>query len=590
MTHPSQDGILGGYYSKTGIKLANIVMEPTQINNYRNKRLGEILIEMGLISSKELEKAFQIQKRAGKRLGEILVEQGVLSEKDLLKALSLKLSIPTAKIDSYAIDPAVVEIISREIAEKHKIIPLFKVNDTLTVAMADPLDVYVVDYLRHKTGLNIQTVLASESDIQKAIEKYYRVQNSLDKVIQDIQLDDTSLEEPSREMFEDTTEEGSSIVKVVNLILTQAIRDGGSDIHIEPDEKIMRVRYRIDGILHEAFKLPLKFHPIVISRIKIMSNLDVSEKRLPQDGRFQYKAGEKIVDLRVSILPTVKGEKVVMRILDKTGFILDLSRMGFSPGVAKTWDHLIHRPQGLILITGPTGSGKTSTLYASLNEINTPDKNIITVENPVEYNFPLISQVQINPKAGLTFASGLRSILRQDPDVIMVGEIRDPESAEIALRAALTGHLVLSTLHTNDAPSAVTRLVDMGLEPFLVASSLLGVLAQRLARRLCNACKSEVRVSPEKIRSLGLGEDYLNKKFYKAEGCRECHRSGYKGRLGIHELLLVDDELQRLILKNGTDSQIREMAIKNGMRSLRMDGLRKAGQGLTSIEEVLRVT
>lgn len=577
-------------YCKDKKEKHNIFMEQSQTKNYRNKRLGEILLEKGLITPEILEKSFDIQKKTGKRLGEILVEQGFLKENDLLEALSLKLNIPTAKIDSYAIDPSVVEIISRDIAEKHKMIPLFKVNETLTVAMADPLDVYVIDYLRHKTGLNVQTVLASESDIQKAIEKYYRVQNSLDKVIHDIQIDDTSLEEPSREMFEDTTEEGSSIVKVVNLILTQAIRDGGSDIHIEPDEKIMRIRYRIDGILHEAFTLPLKFHSMVVSRIKIMSNLDVSEKRIPQDGRFQYKAGQKIVDLRVSILPTVKGEKVVMRILDKAGFILDLSRMGFSQEVAKKWDYLIHRPQGLILITGPTGSGKTSTLYASLNEINTPDKNIITVENPVEYNFPLINQVQVNPKAGLTFAAGLRSILRQDPDVIMIGEIRDPESAEIALRAALTGHLVLSTLHTNDAPSAVTRLVDMGLEPFLVASSLLGVLAQRLARRLCNACKSEVRVSPEKIRSLGLGEDYLKKKFFKSVGCRECHRTGYKGRVGIHELLLLDDELQRLILKNGTDSQIREIAIKNGMRSLRMDGLRKAGQGLTSIEEVLRVT
>ena len=566
------------------------VMEQTQNNNYRNKRLGEILIEKGLISPKDLEKAFQMQKKTGQRLGKILVEQGFLGEEDLLKALSLKLNIPTAKIDSYAIDPSVVEIISREIAEKHKIIPLFKVNNTLTVAMADPLNVYVVDYLRHKTGLNIQTVLGSESDIQKAIDKYYRVQNSLDKVIHDIQLDDTLLEDPSPEMFEDTIEEGSSIVKVVNLILTQAIRDRASDIHIEPDEKIMRIRYRIDGILHQSFTLPLKFHSMVVSRIKIMSNLDVSERRLPQDGRFQYRAGEKIVDLRVSILPTVRGEKVVMRILDKAGFILDLSRMGFSPEVSKKWDYLIHRPQGIILITGPTGSGKTSTLYASLHEINTPDKNIITVENPVEYNFPLINQVQVNPKAGLTFAAGLRSILRQDPDVIMIGEIRDPESAEIALRAALTGHLVLSTLHTNDAPSAVTRLVDMGLEPFLVASSLLCVLAQRLARRLCDVCKTEAKVSPEKMRSLGLGEEYLNKTFYKAEGCRECHRSGYKGRVGIHELLLVDDELQRLILKNGTDNQIREMAIRNGMQPLRMDGLRKAGQGLTSIEEVLRVT
>ncbi|HDL78425.1 MAG TPA: type II secretion system protein GspE, partial [Bacteroidetes bacterium] len=470
--------------------------------NYRNKNLGEILLEKGLASQTDLEKAIQIQKKTGKRLGEILVDKGVLKEKDLLETLSLKLNIPTARIDSFAIDPAIVEIISQEIARKHKIIPLFKVGDTLTVAMADPLDVYVVDYLRHKTGLKIQAVLALATDIQKAIEKYYRVLDSVNKVIHDIQLDDAFVDEASIETFEDDSKEGSSIIKVVNLILTQAIRDHGSDIHIEPDEKIMRIRYRIDGILHEAFALPRKFHPMVVSRIKIMANLDVSEKRIPQDGRFQYRLGTNVVDLRVSILPTVKGEKVVMRILDKTGFILDLSKMGFSPAVDSNWNHLIHRPQGLILITGPTGSGKTTTLYASLNEINTPDKNIITIENPVEYNFPMINQVQVNTRAGLTFSAGLRSILRQDPDIVMIGEIRDLESAEIAMRAALTGHLVLSTLHTNDAPSAVTRLVDMGVEPFLVATSILGVLAQRLVRRVCRSCKKEMKVSADELQSL----------------------------------------------------------------------------------------
>ncbi|HDZ12583.1 MAG TPA: type II secretion system protein GspE [Bacteroidetes bacterium] len=558
--------------------------------NYRNKNLGEILLEKGLASQTDLEKAIQIQKKTGKRLGEILVDKGVLKEKDLLETLSLKLNIPTARIDSFAIDPAIVEIISQEIARKHKIIPLFKVGDTLTVAMADPLDVYVVDYLRHKTGLKIQAVLALATDIQKAIEKYYRVLDSVNKVIHDIQLDDAFVDEASIETFEDDSKEGSSIIKVVNLILTQAIRDHGSDIHIEPDEKIMRIRYRIDGILHEAFALPRKFHPMVVSRIKIMANLDVSEKRIPQDGRFQYRLGTNVVDLRVSILPTVKGEKVVMRILDKTGFILDLSKMGFSPAVDSNWNHLIHRPQGLILITGPTGSGKTTTLYASLNEINTPDKNIITIENPVEYNFPMINQVQVNTRAGLTFSAGLRSILRQDPDIVMIGEIRDLESAEIAMRAALTGHLVLSTLHTNDAPSAVTRLVDMGVEPFLVATSILGVLAQRLVRRVCRSCKKEMKVSADELQSLGLGKEFLIRKFYRAGGCRECHQTGYKGRVGIHELLRITDGIRSLILRNGADDQIREMAVKNGQQTLRMDGLRKAAEGLTTIEEVLRVT
>ncbi len=558
-------------------------------NDLHQKRLGQILFEKKFLTRENLQNALAIQKQNGEPLGQILLEKGFITEDNLLEALSIQLNIPSAKIDSYDIDPAVVEIVPKKIATKYRIIPLFRVENTLTVATADPLDVYVLDFLRHRTGYQIQTVLAKVSDIDRAIEKYYRVGDSLKEVIQDIEVDDS----PQVEMgsaYQDNSKEGSSVVKVVNLILAQAIRDRASDIHIEPDEKVLRVRYRIDGLLHEAFKLPKKFHAMVASRIKIMANLDVSEKRLPQDGRFEYKSDGKTVDLRISILPTVKGEKVVMRILDKAGFILDIAKMGFSPKVAEKWNELIHRSQGLLLITGPTGSGKTSTLYASLNEINTPDKNIITVENPVEYNFPLINQVQVNEKAGLTFAAGLRSILRQDPDVVMIGEIRDQESAEIAIRAALTGHLVLSTLHTNDAPSAVTRLIDMGIEPFLVASSLLGIMGQRLVRRICAVCKQEIALSPEEQQSLRLPEKFGKTRFFKGKGCRECHGTGYQGRVGIHELLVVDPEIRRAVVKESSDEVIRDLAIRHGMDTMRVDGLRKAALGLTTVEEVLRVT
>ncbi len=553
------------------------------------RRLGQILLEKKYITEEKLRKGIAIQKKTGERLGDILIKNGLVKEDDLLEALSIQLNIPSARIDSYDIDPSVVEIVPKKIAAKHRIIPLFRVEKTLTVATADPLDVYILDYLRHKTGFQIQTVLAKASDIDRAIEKYYRVGESLDEVIRGIDVDETTASD-THDTFQDDSEEGASVIKVVNLILAQAIRDRASDIHIEPDEKVLRVRYRIDGLLHEAFKLPKKFHAMVASRIKIMANLDVSEKRLPQDGRFQYQSDGKVVDLRISILPTVKGEKVVMRILDKVGFVFDMGKMGFSKKVAPKWNELIHRSQGLLLITGPTGSGKTSTLYASLNEINTPDKNIITVENPVEYNFPLINQVQVNEKAGLTFAAGLRAILRQDPDVVMIGEIRDQESAEIAIRAALTGHLVLSTLHTNDAPSAVTRLIDMGIEPFLVASSLLGIMAQRLVRRICPTCKAEVSMTPEELHSLHLPETFRDKKFYKGKGCRECHGTGYQGRLGIHELLVVDNEIRRAIVKESVDDAIRKIAVQHGMDTMRMDGLRKAALGLTTLEEVLRVT
>jgi len=566
-------------------------MTRTNEVDYRTKQLGEILIERGLIAPRDLQRVLSLQEKTGKRLGQILIEEGILSEEALAEALSLKLNIPKVDIDSYAIDPQVVHLIPKEMAKKYKLIPLFRVENTLTVAMADPLDVFAIDAVRHYTGLQIQEVIATPSDVEQAIERYYGMQDSLEAVIENLKKEGGDatghIEERTVDVQADIPEE-ASIIKLVNLLLTQALRDRASDIHIEPEEKNTNVRYRIDGLLHLALSLPRNFHQMIVSRIKVMGNMDVSEKRLPQDGRFQFRLDRRIVDVRVSILPTVKGEKVVMRLLDKSGFLLRMDQMGFSEENLRKWMELIHKPQGMILITGPTGSGKTSTLYTALSEINTPEKNIVTVENPVEYRFPMINQVQIHPKAGLTFAEGLRAILRQDPDVIMIGEIRDLESAEIAIRSALTGHLVFSTLHTNDAASAITRLVDMGVEPFLVSSSLIAVLAQRLVRRICPHCKEAYPLSDRE--KVFVGDQWVHRTFYRGKGCRECHRMGYRGRLAIHELLVIDEEIRRLIVERASDTQIQQTAVAKGMSTLRADGLEKASQGLTSVEEVLRVT
>ncbi|MCD6165947.1 Flp pilus assembly complex ATPase component TadA [bacterium] len=568
-------------------------MDSAVAKDFYIRKLGEALIEKELISPIELKKALEKQRKTGKRLGEILIEEKLLSEDTLLEILSQKLNIPKVKIENQAVDSDTVQLIPYEIAKKHKLIPLFRVGNSLTIAMADPLDIYAIDTVRHLTGMQIKVVLAGEKDVEQAIEKFYGGRHSLDEVIRE--LKDQEEETQSVETLDSTisqadTETGASVVKIVNLILNQAISEGASDIHIEPDFKITRIRYRIDGILHDAFTPPKSLHNMIVARIKIMAELDVSEKRLPQDGGFQYRLNNKSIDLRVSILPTVRGEKVVMRILDKSSFLLKIEQMGFSESVRETWLKLIKRSQGMILITGPTGSGKTTTLYAALNHINTPDKNIITVENPVEYNFPRINQVEVNVKAGLTFSAGLRSILRQDPDIIMIGEIRDLESAEIAVRAALTGHLVLTTLHTNDAPSAVTRLVDMGVEPFLVASSVQSVLAQRLVRTICNKCKQPYQLSPEMLEQLNISESFKSHTFYRGAGCRKCHYTGYKGRTAIHELLVIDDEIRRLIVQRASEDAIRDVGAKNGMVSLRQDGLLKAMKGVLSVEEVLRVT
>ncbi len=558
------------------------------------KKIGEILREKGLLSQQQIEQALAIQRTTGERFGRILTSQGWITENDLLDALSERFNIPRLRhIDAYAIDPSVVKLVPVEMARRYSIIPLFRVEDILTIAISDPLDVEAVDAVRFHTRLHVQEVLAAESEIAAAIKKYYRSDGSLERIISSVEenlvleiADEGELDEANV----DATDE-ASIINFVNVILSQAIYDKASDIHCEADDKIFRIRYRIDGMLQQVTTTPLTLAPMIISRIKILAELDVSEKRVPQDGRFRIKIDNRELDVRVSIIPTVNGEKAVLRLLDPCNAVLQLTDLGFSEDILRRWQSVIHKSEGIIFITGPTGSGKTTTLYSVLNTVNSISKNIITVENPVEYKLPLVNQMQVNTKAGLTFASALRAILRQDPDIILIGEVRDRETADIAVRSAMTGHLVFSTLHTNDAASAFARLQDMGVEPFLLSSAVLAVMAQRLVRVICPYCKEK---SPESLKLLSEKEyrHFAEKKVmaYKGKGCRECKNIGYKGRTGIHELLVVDDTIRRMILSGGSEGDIRMHARREGMLLLREDGLRKAFAGVTTIEEILRVT
>ncbi len=560
-------------------------------SDVRSLRIGELLVQKGIITPEQLEEALKLQKQSGERLGRILIEKGWLTEDQLADVLSEKFNIPRVRVDSYTLDPSIVNTIPVELARRYKVIPLFRVEDTLTVAMADPLDIFAIDALRQATGLRIQEVIATESDIEKAIDRYYSTRDSMDQVVRDLgkEVETLDLEKNVDELSVKGAED-AAIVKLVNLILSQAVREGTSDIHIEPDEDIFRVRYRVDGILHEVLTPPKGLHPMVISRIKILADLDVSERRLPQDGRFRIHYDGRDIDVRVNTLPTVQGEKAVLRILDKGKGILRLEDMGFDQDTLLRFRESYRKSEGLVLITGPTGSGKTTTLYAVLNELNSPEKNIVTVENPVEYRLPRINQVQVNPAIGLTFAAGLRAILRQDPDIVLIGEIRDRETAEIAVRASLTGHLVLATLHTNDAPGAIPRLIDMGIDPFLVASSLQAVLAQRLVRRICSHCKIEVKPDPIVWSRFAPGYPYPEKPLARGKGCRECRKTGYKGRTGLYELLVVTDEIRQAILAGESGDEIARLARKYGLRKLREDGVRKVLEGVTTIDEVLRVT
>lgn len=563
------------------------------------ERLLQILIHEKILKQADLDRALEEQKKSGGELSKILVRLKFVSEDDLTHALSTGLGMPPIDIARLKIDPAVVKTIPQEVAVKYQIMPISRMGDNLTLAMADPMNIFAIDNVKALTGLNIVPIIGRSAQIQQTIEKYYTTDSSetLQKIIKDIKdADEVELikeaESDGQGKVEDLTED-APMIKLTDTIIQQGVLAKASDVFIEPMEKSMRIRYRVDGIIREVDKMSKALLPPIISRIKVISSLDISEQRLPQDGRFKtILAGNREVDFRVNILPTAYGEKAVLRILDKTAGVLDLTKLGLEPDSMKKLQDCALRPHGMILCCGPTGSGKTTTLYAALSKINTTDKNIITIEDPIEYQLHGVGQIQVNPKIELTFANGLRSILRQDPDVIMVGEIRDLETAEIAIQAALTGHLVFSTLHTNDSFGAMTRLLDMGIEPFLVSSSVIAVMAQRLVRRVCAACREPYQPSREEMEELGIAPQRLIGRtiFKPGEGCPQCKRTGYRGRTGIHELLVVDDEIRALVMKNADAATIRRAATARGMNTLREDGADKVVEGVTTLEEVLRVT
>lgn len=551
----------------------------------RRKQLGEILVAQGLLTKDQLTEALNHRKSDHRPLGEVLLELGYITENDLFSALGEQLGVPYVSLSYYSVDPSVIGLIGEQFARQHKVIPLFRIGSTLTLGMIDPLNLAVIDQVMRATGLEVEPVICSPRDIEQAIDHYYGTTSAVEEVVQVL-----GVEEREEAMDTYTLQAQASdapIVKLVNLIIAQAVKERASDIHIEPEENLIRVRFRVDGVMREVYTQPKKLQGAIITRIKIMSNLDIAERRLPQDGRIQIAVEGKQIDLRVSTLPTVYGENVVMRILDKSNLRVNLSDLGFGDMEPRV-RAMLTRPNGLILVTGPTGSGKTTTLYSALNEVSKMDVNTITLEDPVEYRLPLIRQAQVNVKAGFNFATGLRSILRQDPDIVMVGEIRDAETAKIAVEAAMTGHLVLSTLHTNDAPGALPRLIDMGVEPFLVATATAGVLAQRLVRRICGNCKVEYEPPDSVLKAIGMSGKTV--KLHKGEGCRTCSGTGYKGRMGIYEVMVVNEEIRQLVMEEASADRIRDAAIRNGMRTLRQDGILKALQGHTTVEEVFRVT
>jgi type IV pilus assembly protein PilB len=562
------------------------------------KRLGDILIEEQLLTPEQLSQALYEQRRTGKPLAVILIYSGLVSEEDIVITLSEQLGIPHLRVQSYEIPPEVLAEVPEGIARRYHLIPVAKTGNSLTIAMSDPLNIVAVDDVRMLTGHEIETVVSLDSEVKKAIDRYYSGKEAemddYEDILRDVEADVVTLLDEKEEIdishLKEEVEQ-APVIRLVNLTLVSAIKQGASDIHIEPFEKEVRVRNRIDGILREAHQPPKALQAAVVSRIKILSEMDIAERRVPQDGRFRIKFEGREIDFRVSTLPTYFGEKVVLRILDKGALTLDLDKLEFEEQPLNDFRTSLSRPNGIILVTGPTGSGKTTTLYSALHMLNVVDVNIVTVEDPVEYELHGINQVQAKPEVGLTFASGLRSILRQDPDIVMVGEIRDEETADIAIKAALTGHLVLSTLHTNDAPGAVTRLVDMGMEPFLISSSMLLAAAQRLVRRVCPDCKESYRVPMQVLERAQFhvepGEEVV---LSKGKGCKRCGDSGYRGRLALLEAMRMDENIQDLIMASASANEIKRTAIENGMLTLRQVGLKKVKTGLTTLEETLRVT
>ena len=558
------------------------------------KPFGQELLEKGAISEEELGTALKLQTQSGERVGKLLVDIGAMSEADMVAHLSVYLGVPYVTPEDFPQVPVLENTFSERFMRECKFIPIkSEAPEQLTIAMADPHDTSTLDTIRIYTVYqDLQVVLAPESAILDLIEKFYGNQaSSLGRIVEDIEegIDTVGEDADDVEHLKDLASE-APVIRLVNLVLSRAIEARASDVHIEPFERELKVRYRVDGILYDQESPPKRLKAAIISRIKIMARLNIAERRMPQDGRIKMRVLGKDVDLRVSTLPTMYGESVVMRILDKSNTqIYDVETLGFSPRMHDLFEDLIVRPYGIIMVTGPTGSGKTTTLYGALTKINQPDKKIVTIEDPVEYQINGINQIHVNPQIGLTFAAGLRSIVRQDPDVIMVGEMRDLETVEIGIRAALTGHLVFSTLHTNDAPGAIARMVDMGAEDYLLASTILGVLAQRLVRIICLECKERHSVEDSFLEEIGIPPDERTEVF-EGKGCKECGQTGYQGRLGIFELMLMDEEVRRLILANSDATQLRKAAIQGGMISLRADGLEKVKQGITTISEVLRVT
>jgi type IV pilus assembly protein PilB len=596
-------------------------------------KLGEILVRENLISPQNLREALDYQREHGGRLGFNLVKLGLVSDDMITAVLSRQYGIPSVNLDLFNIDPAVLRLIPQEVAQKHSVLPLSRVGATLTLAMVDPTNVFALDDVKFMTGLNVEPVVVAEGSVQLAIAKYYgtsreielastsdeeaayertvkKPQNgngtithadlvSLDSIDFDTEhSEDVEVVEDNEEIDLSTLSrmsEDAPVVRLVNVLLVDALRRGASDIHVEPYEKELRIRFRIDGVLYDVMHPPLKLRDALISRVKIMSKLDISEKRLPQDGRIKIKvkvdSRSRELDFRVSTLPTLFGEKVVLRLLDKQNLMLDMTKLGFEEESLKKFQRNISKPYGMVLVTGPTGSGKTNTLYSALQSLNTVDTNIMTAEDPVEFNLMGINQVQMKEQIGLNFAAALRAFLRQDPNIVLVGEIRDFETAEIAIKAALTGHLVLSTLHTNDAPSTISRLMNMGIEPFLVATSVNLIQAQRLIRRVCKDCKQEHPTPPEALIEVGFSADEARAlTTYKGKGCATCNNTGYKGRIGLYEVMEITDEIRELILIGASALELRKKAIDDGMITLRESGLYKIREGVTTIEEVVRET
>ena len=569
-----------------------------------SQRLGDLLVKEKVITSEQLEQAVKLQKEAHLRLASALVKLGFLSDEDVTNFLSRQYGVPAINLSYFEIDPAVVKLIPYETAKRYQILPLSRVGASLTIAMVDPTNVFAMDDIKFMTGFNIEPVVASESSINEGIDKAYGTskEEELEQVMQSMnELGDAAdIELASQEQEMDLSElekaaDEAPIVKLVNLVLTDAVKRGASDIHMEPYEKEFRVRFRIDGVLQSIMNPPLKLKDAITSRLKIMSKLDISEKRLPQDGRIMLKmqigGKRKQLDFRVSTLPTLWGEKIVLRLLDKENLRLDMTKLGFESESLVKFEKAILKPYGMVLVTGPTGSGKTNTLYSSISRLNTPDTNIMTAEDPVEFQLGGVNQVQMKEQIGLNFAAALRAFLRQDPNIILVGEIRDFETAEIAIKAALTGHLVLSTLHTNGAPETITRLMNMGIEPFLVATSVHLICAQRLVRRICKDCAEPVEVPVQTLIEEGYSpEEAKTVQIMKGKGCGTCNKTGYKGRTGLYEVMEVDDEIKELVLVGASALELKKKAIERGMITLRRSGLIKVSQGMTTLEEVARET